>query len=301
MNINRFNEDNGGKISSITIADGKQFVIGETTIDSNTTDLINMLNGKIIWPYGQGGDFVLTDGNTYIRTGSIPVNSATYTKTVDEGRVNKYMAWLVPFDYTLTTDDLEKFDFYKINMIANAPNPQTNATDDVWVFLKQIGEDDVLHANMPYVYKAKETVTDYEFTTLDAVLKAKNTGVLATMQTMEDTYTLYATYAPTTATAQDPFYYVNTEGDICLGNDGVMTVGAFRWIMRVESKFGSSAAYARKMTFFDGESDVTGVQEVKEDREVNDDSWFTLDGRKLLQKPAKAGIYVVKGKKVVIK
>ena len=55
------------------------------------------------------------------------------------------------------------------------------------------------------------------------------------------------------------------------------------------------------MTFFDGESDVTGVQEVKEDREVNDDSWFTLDGRKLLQKPAKAGIYVVKGKKVVIK
>ena len=39
---------------------------------------------------------------------------------------------------TVTDDDLLKFTFYKINMIANAPNPQTNATDQMWVFLKQM-------------------------------------------------------------------------------------------------------------------------------------------------------------------
>ena len=303
VNINRFNEDNGGKISSITIADGKQFVIGETTIDSNTTDLINMLNGKIIWPYGQGGDFVLTDGNTYIRTGSIPVNSATYTKTTD--RVGKFHSWLVPFDHTIKAADLEKFKFYKINMIANAPNPQTNASDEMWVFLKQLGEGDMLHANMPYVYKPLKAVTDYTFTTNNAVLKAKNTGVIADASTLEDIYSFYATYAPTTATAQDPFYYVNIDGGISLGNDGTVSVGAFRWILRVESKYGTAnpqAAYARQIRFFDGEdSDVMGVNEVIGVNEVNDDSWYSLDGRKLNGKPAKSGIYVVNGRKVVIK
>ena len=299
VNINRLNEDNGGKISSITIADGKQFVIGETTIDSNTTDLINMLNGKIIWPYGQGGDFVLTDGNTYIRTGSIPVNSATYTKTTD--RVGKFHSWLVPFDYTIKAADLQNFTFYKINMIANAPNPQTNASDEMWVFLKQLGEGDMLHANMPYVYKPLKAVTDYTFTTNNAVLKAKNTGVIADASTLEDIYSFYATYDATTATAQDPFYYVNIDGGISLGNDGTVSVGAFRWIIRVESKFGGSTAYARKMTFFDGESDVTGITTTNFTNYTNSDAWYTLDGRKLDGKPAAKGIYMNGGKKVVIK
>jgi hypothetical protein len=31
---------------------------------------------------------------------------------------------------------------------------------------------------------------------------------------------------------------------------------------------------------------------------LNDDSWFTLDGRKLSGKPTKKGIYIYKGKKV---
>ena len=302
VNINRLvQEDRGADISSITIADGKQFVIGETTIDSNTTDLINMLNGKIIWPYGQGGDFVLTDGNTYIRTGSIPVTSATYTKTTD--RVGKFHSWLVPFDYTITAADLEKFTFYKINMIANAPNPQTNASDEMWVFLKQIGEGDMLHANMPYVYKPKAAVTDYAFTTNNAVLKAKADDVRITMMTAEDTYTIYATYAPTTATVQDPFYYVNIDGGISLGNDGTVSVGAFRWIIRVESKFGGSTAYARKMTFFDGEETTSLSEElrVKSEEFATASEWYTLDGRKLDGKPAAKGIYMNGGKKVVIK
>lgn len=33
----------------------------------------------------------------------------------------------------------------------------------------------------------------------------------------------------------------------------------------------------------------------------NDESWFSLDGRKLGGKPAKAGLYIRNGKKVVIK
>ena len=210
----------------------------------------------------------------------------------------------MPFDYTITADDTEKFSFYKINMIANAPDPSQNAGDDIWVFLKKVDAGTVLHANMPYVYKPKEAVTDYAFTTENAVMKAKQTDEIATMQTMEDTYTIFGTYEPTTATADDPFYYINTSGTMSLGNDGMVTVGAFRWIMRKASKFGgsSSAAYAPTIRFFDGdENGATGIGSVNGSGvTVNGSSaYYDLQGRKVEQ--PKKGLYIRNGRKVIVK
>ena len=283
-----------GRLATITFAANKDFYLDGTTTIATTDNI----EGKKIVPAYHSGDYELTDGNAYTTTVHLMTESATYKKTVAEGRTNKHMSWLVPFDYTITAADLLKFNFWKIDMIAHAPNPQTNATDDIWVFLKKLDAGAVLHANMPYVYMAKEAVTDYTFTTDNyPYLQPKNTGVIAKTETMEDIYKFYATYEPTMATAQDPFYYVNIDGELSLGNDGTVTVGAFRWIMRVESKFGNTPSYARKMVFFDGEEEATGVKEVKE---VNDYSWYTLDGCKLSGKPTQKGIYVIGGRKVVI-
>ena len=247
---------------------------------------------------------ILADGETYTRTLDMTVASATYKKSIAEEHVGLHQAWLVPFDYTLTSDDMNAFSFYKINMIANAPNPETEASDDIWVFLKRMEAGDVLHANMPYVYRAKSAVDNYEFTTNNAMLKAKTTDARITMMTAEETYTLYGTYEGTTATAEAPFYYVNIDGDLSLGNDGTVTVGAYRWIMRVESKFGSTPAYARNVHFFDGEdSETTGISEerrVKSEEFATAEGWYSLDGRRVAQ-PKKGGLYIVNGKKVVIK
>jgi hypothetical protein len=90
-----------------------------------------------------------TDAGTYSFKADVNVASATYRKTTD--RVGKYHPWLVPFDYTIKAADLEKFKFYKINMIANSPRPEDEATGDVWMFVKTMAAVDVLHANMPYV------------------------------------------------------------------------------------------------------------------------------------------------------
>ena len=244
---------------------------------------------------------ILADGDTYTRTLDMTVASATYKKSIAEERVGLHQAWLVPFDYTLTSDDMNAFSFYKINMIANAPNPETEASDDIWVFLKRMNEGEVLHANMPYVYRTKSAVDNYEFTTAGAMLKAKATDARITMMTAEETYTLYGTYEGTTATAEDPFYYVNIDGDLSLGNDGTVTVGAYRWIMRVESKFGSTPAYARNVHFFDGEdSETTGISLTPNPSPRGEGSIYTLDGRRVAQ-PKKGGLYIVNGKKVVIK
>ena len=244
----------------------------------------------------------MTDGDTYTIVQDCDVASATYRKTTD--RVGKFHSWLVPFDYTIKESDTEKFTFYKINMIANSPDPSLEASDDIWVFVKRMSKNDVLRANMPYVYKPREAVTDYAFTTTNAVLKPKNTDIILDTRTAEEIYNFYATYEPTTATAKDPFYYVNINGELSYGD--AVTVGAFRWIIRVESKFGNpNVSYAREMHFFDGEGEeTTGIISIENGKLRIDnpsDAWYTIDGVKLDGKPHAKGVYIQNGRKVIIK
>ena len=293
--ISGLRNSSGSTLNSITFADNKAFVFdGNETVVTTS----NIAGGKLV-PYYHDGNYVLTDDVNYDIIMPLNTTSATYRKTVSD---DQRRAWLVPFDYTLTSDDLEKFTFWKINMIANAPNPEADATEEMWVFLKRMQAGDVLHANMPYVYRAEVEVTDYAFTTTDAVLKAKADGVIAKSETLEDVYSFYASYGPTTATAEAPFYYVGN-GAVCYGDN--VTLGAFRWYIRKTSKYGtgSSAAYARRMYFYDEESgEVTGISSLTPDPSPKGEgSIYTLDGRKLNAMPTQRGIYVVNGKKVVIK
>ena len=130
--VNGHNDSN--TLNSITFVEGKSFVLDGTS----TVATAENIGGRTIVPYHYDGNYAIADANPYTNTAYLPVTSATYTKTLVGDRVGKYQPWLVPFDYTITDDDLLKFTFYKINMIANAPNPQTNATDQMWVFLKQM-------------------------------------------------------------------------------------------------------------------------------------------------------------------
>ena len=253
--------------------------------------------------YAQWQRGELADGTAYYVVQDGAVNSATYTKTLGSERVGKRQGWFVPFDYTITTDDVEKFTFYKINMIANSPDPSVEVSNEVWVFLKKLNAGEVLHANMPYVYKPKVAVTDYQFTSNNATLKAKNTDVLAKAETLEDVYSFYGTYENTTPAASDPFYYVGIDGNLSLGNNGTVTVGPYRWILRKTSKYGGTSAYARNMHFFDPEEDETGISDAErlnDKGQMINDSWFSLDGRKLDGQPTRKGLYIHNGRKVVV-
>ena len=203
----------------------------------------------------------LTDASGYFEWDDKPVADATFKKTIDESSVGKHQAWMLPFDYTITSDDEAKFTFYKINMIANAPNPSTETTDEMWVFLTRLSACDVLQANRPYLYKPKEAVTDYEFTTAPAVLKARIIPVdyILKTETAEDIYSFHAVYDGLNASADNPFYYVNTNGGISLGNEPSVTVGPYCWIIRKTSKLGDTPTYAPEMHIVDGvNGDVNG-------------------------------------------
>ena len=250
---------------------------------------------------------VLADGTEYTRTEDYSVNTAIYKRTIEGSRVGKHQSWLVPFDYTIKATDLQKFSFYKINMIANAPNPGEGTSSDLWVFLTKLETAGiVLHANMPYVIKAKEEVTNYAFTSTNTTLKAKNTGVILKTETAEDVYSFYATYEDTPASGSDQFYYVSSLGNICLGTS--VTIGPYRWIIRKTNKFGGTTSYAREMHFFDGEEDdATGLNEFDNfTNSQSDDCWYDLSGRivKSSNSPSvklPRGIYIHGGRKEAIR
>ena len=305
-----------GTCGDITISEGVICVIVEKG-DSSPCSIGNGKNGGTYGTITIGGDVYsngisvspyifperhinLADGTAYTYAQDYLVSTATYTKTIVAERVGKYQGWLVPFDYTIKANDTQKFTFYKINMIANSPSPTQETTNEMWVFLTRLSAGDVLHANMPYVYKPLEAVTDYPFTTAGTTLKAMNTGVIAKVETMEDVYSFYATYQNTTATAADPFYYVNINGEICLGNNGSLTVGPYRWIIRKTSKTGSETSYAPQMSFYDGEEETTDIRPANA-TSLNGENWYDLQGRKLDGKPEQRGVYVVNGKKIVIR
>jgi hypothetical protein len=205
----------------------------------------------------------LTDSEPYTRTIDANVGYVTYKKTIGSDRVGKYQAWLIPFDFTLTKAILNRFTFYRINMIANSPSPDVEAGDDVWVFLTKMNENDVLHANMPYVYKPLVAVTDFQFTTPTTTLKAPESESILECSTTTDIYTFYAIYQPTAPRSGFDFYYVNIDGGLSYGygDDSGVTVGPYRWVVRRESKhqYDHDFNYAREMHFYDGEG-TTGIE-----------------------------------------
>ena len=90
--------------------------------------------------------------------------------------------------------------------------------------------------------------------------------------------------------------------DYVLYNDqfvlaGVSSVGAGKAYLPATA-LGNTAGAPRYLTIC---SEVTGVKEVNASLEVKDDSWYTLDGHQLNGKPAKKGLYIKNGVKVVIK
>ena len=84
------------------------------------------------------------------------------------------------------------------------------------------------------------------------------------------------------------------------------TAGAGIGAQRAYFKIGSDGALlARRLTAFNidfGDDEATGIISTTNDtNDTNSDAWYSLDGRRLSAKPSRAGVYINKGIKVVIK
>ena len=99
---------------------------------------------------------------------------------------------------------------------------------------------------------------------------------------------------------------------LCLGDENKLfypypegenttTIGAFRAYFQLNG--GITVAKMSEARLFFGDSDASGIEDVHRStfNVQRDHVWYSLDGRRLLGKPAKKGIYVREGRKVVVK
>jgi hypothetical protein len=76
-------------------------------------------------------------------------------------------------------------------------------------------------------------------------------------------------------------------------------LGAFRAYFYIPEKDGTTGASSFVLNFGDEET-TTGIVDNKRET-ITNNHWYSLDGRKLDGKPTQKGLYIVNGRKVVIK
>ena len=246
-------------------------------------------------------DIVLIDGNSYetcvgqTLTQDVVVNSVTYQRNVPNA--NTYCAWYVPADYKLTSDVLDQFDFYRINLIANAEGGnEVQNTTRIWVYLFPMAADDVLTANRPYVFKTKGGDGQFTFT-LENTLHAPATDVRLNNSTTAHNYDFYGTYETTQLSdkSSEHFFYVDYYGQMGWPGSYNINVGPYRWYIKTTQK-GGGAYYAPTFVFTD-DPNVTGITDNLEVKTI--DCYYDLKGMKI-EKPSK-GAYLVKFKDGTVK
>lgn len=248
-------------------------------------------------------DIVLTDGNSYEAcvgepvTQDVVVNSVKYIRNLD--RVDCFRPWYVPFDYTLTNQDFDYMTFYRINLIANAEfGDEVQSDDKIFVYLSRMNEGDVLRANRPYVWKAKQEHKGYEFRSDNSpMLYAPVTDSRLQNSTTSYTFDFYGTYSGVSLQNGNGVYYYYVDSDGYMGRpvNKAIPLGPYRWYIKSQSK-GTGAYYAPTFVFTD-DSDVTGIENGVEVKTV--DCYYDLKGMKI-EKPGK-GAYLVKFKDGTVK
>ena len=168
---------------------------------------------------------------------------------------------------------------------------------------------DELVAGTPYIIKwekAADYVDDdahnivspvFEGVTIDGTDRSYDNGVSGDQRVR-----FLGTYKSTAFDAED-------KSILFMGGENTLyypTTGASIGAQRAYFKIGDDGALlARQLTAFNidfGEDEATGIiSTTNYTNDTNSDAWYTLDGRRLQNKPTQTGVYINNGKKVVIK
>ena len=155
-------------------------------------------------------------------------------------------------------------------------------------------------AGTPYIIKWGEpegAASGYLGTAIDSPIFA-NVNISNSTST-EVSFTggkFKGTYSPVPFTANDKsILFLGAENKLYYPDGTSTTINAFRAYFQLNDPV---AVKEFRLNF--GEDDVVNeVNEVIASLEVNDNSWYDLQGRKLNGKPAQKGLYIVNGKKVL--
>ena len=280
------------------------------TAPANLGDLVQ--DYGMVKAYGNG---ILFGGKYYVAPASISLaNAADNSTTISNAngyvanvtlaartlyKDGKWNTLCLPFSVTLSGSPLN----------GAVARPLTAASIDGSTLKLTFGDAvTTLKAGTPYIIKwtkADDYVDDNEHNivspvfsgvTIDKTDRSYDNGISG-----DNRVRFLGTYKSTTFDAED-------KSILLLGGENKLyypAAGAGIGSCRAYFKIGDGAQLARSLTSFSidfGEGDnATGIINVSAETRNNADGWYSLDGRKLSGKPTAKGLYIVNGKKVIVK
>lgn len=244
--------------------------------------------GSVFTPQLVGKQFTMTDKADLSVAEDFASVQTSYDREFAEG------AWttvMVPFDYTLPDGVVAE----ELNFIA------FNGPDNNWISFKEVTE---LKANTPYILQNNSATTqlfaDLGIKTIYSTTSINS--VEAEGAVMKGTYKSISA-AELVAQEGGDIIFINQNGEGKYIDDAQpadITFPAGRaYIVVAGSTFDIANNVAPRFTIFHGDDDINSIEETlnqKNEEEVI----YDLAGRRIV-KPTKAGIYIVNGKKMVIK
>ena len=232
-------------------------------------------NDKNVIVDGVCNNLELKDGEPFKAPSAFTATNAKFTRKFSSA---DYATMVVPFDVATLPTQPATVKAYKLKGV----NGEAITTDVLTS----------LTANEPVMVKVTaDDVNSYEFT-------ASGVSVAATSGDLVGNGLLKATYATTTAAADANNYVLQKNGDdvndvnFYLVTGTSATVKPFRAYLHYENP----GAHILSILF----DDATGIEKVEKEASVKENGeFFNLAGQRVAQ-PTK-GLYIVNGKKVVIK
>ena len=247
---------------------------------------------------------LLNEKTPYTNNEDKQVPMVIYKREFSSRTAGHRQCWFVPFNYTITDEDIERCTFYRILMFSAPANQEGVVQDENKVVMNivEVSSGYTLNANKPYIIKPK-TAGVYEFVAENATLKAKDTGSLKYTSTSTNRYDFYGVYDSYSADAAKQWFSLNTNGNL-LWNAAGQSLGAYRWY--ITSTY-TGDDYANIVFVIDEDSEgdeTTAIEQLFNNPNAEIEGLYTVDGIKLY-KPAK-GLNIVKytdgrTKKVYIK
>ena len=282
---------NGFTADNVTAGEGfvREETDDEIIIKEKAEEVLVELIHGVPYPYPEGKE----------------CTKVTYQRTFESGEVDHYRSWYVPFDYTVSEEDLEKFKFYKIHMIAGSDQAgEVSDVTNINIYITKVEAGTKLVHNKPYVIVPKEALTDHVFTAenVDKVYAEEN-GSRLHVETAEFNYDFYGTYREYGASKPLDWYALNKNGAIAGNKSTAAKLQSYVWALKVTPRNDGEDYSNISFSFVEGD-DTNQIMNytISEDNEI--EGIYTVNGMKV-DEPVK-GVNIIrfmdgKTKKIYVK
>lgn len=271
-----------------------------------------------------------TYGITHVGDGVLVVYDKSYeqvnasgTVDIDMGQVNKILvaeagvngvsttltknytntgwnALFVPFDFTLTAEMLNDFNFAKVYAVIAENNAPV-------VYFKTVAANDKISAYSPYLIKAK-TAGSHSLN-VGAVTYKSNAGEPQYTATIDEIYTFYPVMENTYTAAKKGYYIDSEQNSFVYNTHAEAHIPPLRYYMTIQDKgtkdyIVPTSGGASKVKFcVIGEDEPTGITDLVDDAANASGKVYNLQGVVVgnTTEGLPKGVYIKNGRKIIVK